>query len=127
MWIPLPTRDDVDLIPLGSAEEALEFLDDLAVSSHRSMESLQVAGDHKGEVVQVVVCGHGERATGLDLVHLTVTEERPDVRVGCILDPAVGEIAVELGLIDRVNGTQSHRHRGELPKLRHESRVRVGA
>lgn len=46
--------------------------------------------------------------------------------VGGVLDTAIVQIVVEARLIDRVHGTETHRHRRELPELGHESRVRVG-
>ena len=45
--------------------------------------------------------------------------------VGSVLDAAVGEVLVELGLVDRVHRTDAHRHRGELPEIGHTSRMRV--
>ena len=69
---------------------------------------------------------HCSCAAALDLVHLAVAEERPDVAVGRILDAAVGEVAVGLRLVDRVDRAEAHRDGGELPELGHEMRVRVG-
>src|SRR6185312_8373153 len=123
--VPLATPDDLDDVPAGAAEEALELLDDLAVAANRPVEALQVAVDDEGEVVEIVVRRPLQRAAALDLVHLAVTEEGPDVAVGDILDAAVGQVAVGLSLVDRVDRTDAHRHRGELPELRHEVRVRV--
>ena len=62
----------------------------------------------------------------LDLVHLAVAEERPDVLVARILDAAVREVLVELRLVDRVDRAETHRDGRELPELGHEARVRVG-
>ena len=36
------------------------------------------------------------------------------------------EVLVELGLVDRVHRAEAHRHRRELPEVRHQPRVRVG-
>ena len=41
-------------------------------------------------------------------------------------EPPVVEIVQEPGLVDRLQRPQSHRHRRELPEIRHEPRVRVG-
>ncbi|OPZ52686.1 MAG: hypothetical protein BWY91_02221 [bacterium ADurb.BinA028] len=46
--------------------------------------------------------------------------------VARVLDPAVEQVAVELRLVDRVHRADAHRHRRELPEVRHEPRVRVG-
>ena len=123
--VPLPTPQDLDHVPAGAAEEGLELLDDLAVAAHRAVEPLQVAVDHEGQVVQTVVGGQLQQTARLGLVHLAVTEERPDVLVGGVLDAAVAQVAVELGLVDRVHRADAHRDRGELPELRHQPRVRV--
>ena len=123
--IPLPTPQDLDHVPAGTPEERLQLLHDLAVAAHRTVESLQVAVDHEGQVVQAVVGGQLQQTARLGLVHLAVAEERPHVLVGGVLDAAVAQVAVELGLVDRVHRADAHRHRGELPELRHQPRVRV--
>ena len=64
-------------------------------------------------------------AERLDLVHLAVAEERPDVLVRRVLDAAVVQVAVELRLVDGVDRPKAHRDRGELPEVGHEPRVRV--
>ena len=66
--------------------KGLQLLDDLAVAPHGPVQPLQVAVDHEGEVVQRVVRGHLQQAARLRLVHLAVTEKRPDVLVGGVLD-----------------------------------------
>ncbi len=125
-FVPLATPDDLDDVPSGAAEEALELLDDLAVSTHRPVEALQVAVDDEVEIVEAVVGGELEGSAALDLIHFTVAEEGPDLLVRGILDPAVGEVFVRLGLVDRVDRTETHRDCRELPEVRHEPRVRVG-
>ena len=42
------------------------------------------------------------------------------------LEAAVFEVAVEASLIDRQDWPQAHRHGWELPKVRHQPRVRIG-
>ena len=75
--VPAAAPDDLDDVPAGAAEEALELLDDLAVAADRTVEALQVAVDDEDEVVESLVRGHLELAAALDLVHLAVAEERP--------------------------------------------------
>ena len=67
-----------------------------------------------------------DRAERLRLVHLAVAEERPHVLVGGVLDAAVVQVAVEPGLVDRVERAEAHRDGRELPEVRHQPRVRVG-
>ena len=80
----------------------------------------------KQQVVQTVVGRQLQQPAGLRLVHLAVAEEGPDPPVGGVLDAAVAQVAVELRLVDRVHRADAHRHRRELPELRHQPRVRVG-
>ena len=75
--VPLAAPQDLDDVPAGAAEEALQLLDDLAVAAHRAVEALQVAVDDPGEVVELLAAGDGQRALGLGLVHLAVADERP--------------------------------------------------
>ena len=124
--IPLAAPDDLDDVPAGAAEERLEFLHDLAVAAHRPVEALEVAVDHEVQVVQLVVRRELEQAAGLGLVHFAVAQERPDLLVRGVLDAAVVQVAVGLGLVDRVHRADAHRDGGEFPELRHQARVRVG-
>src|SRR5690606_2067981 len=55
-----------------------------------------------------------------------VADEAPDVGVRGVVQAAVVEIAVEAGVIDGVDGPQTHGDRGELPELGHETGMRVG-
>ena len=124
--VPAAAPDDLDDVPARAAEERLELLDDLAVAADRAVEPLQVAVDDEGEVVELVVGGHLQQAARLRLVHLAVAEERPDVLLRGVLDAAVVQVLVELGLVDRVHRAEAHRHRRELPEVRLQPRVRVG-
>ena len=101
-------------------------MDDAGVTAHRTVETLQVAVNDECQVVQVVQRRMLNGTTGFRLVHFAVTEEGPNVLLGSVLDAAVVEIAVKTGLVDSVNWSQPHRHRRELPELRHAMRVRVG-
>src|SRR5690606_22683807 len=86
--VPLTAPDDLDDVPAGAAEEALELLDDLAVAADRAVESLQVAVDDEREVVQTLLRGELQHAARLRLVHLAVAEEGPDALLGGVLDAA---------------------------------------
>ena len=124
--IPVATPDDLDDVPAGAAEDAFEFLDDLAVAANRAVEALQVRVDDERQVVQAFACGEADGAQRLRLVGLAVAEERPHLLIGGVLDAAPGKVAVEARLVDGVVGAQTHRHRRELPEVGHEPRVRVG-
>ncbi len=73
-----------------------------------------------------MVCRPLEGATALHLIHFTVAQERPDAAVRYVLDAAVGEVPVGLGLPDGVQRPDAHRDGGEFPEVGHEVRVRVG-
>ncbi len=124
--VPLAPPDDLDDVPARAAEEALQLLDDLAVAAHRPVEPLQVGVDDERQVVQTLVRGDLQLAAALDLVHLAVAQERPDVAVRDVLDAAVRQVLVRHRLVDGVDRPEPHRDGGELPELRHEARVRVG-
>ena len=124
--VPFAAPHHLDDVPAGATEEGLQLLDDLAVAPHRAVEALQVAVDDEGQVVQRLVGRHLDQAAAFRLVHLAVAQERPHVLVGGVLDAAVVQVVVEPGLIDGIHRAQAHRHRRELPELRHQSRVRVG-
>ena len=123
--VPATTPDHLDDVPARAAVHRLELLDDVAVAAHRTVEALQVAVDHEDQVVQALPGGQRDVAQGLRLVVLAVAEERPDALLAGVLDPAVEQVAVEPRLVDRVERAEAHRHRRELPELRHEPGVGV--
>ena len=123
--VPLAAPHDLDDVPAGTAEEALELLDDLAVAAHGAVEALEVGVHDERQVVQSLVGGDLQLAAALDLVHLAVAEERPHVRVADVLDAAVAQVLVRHRLVDGVDRPETHGHRRELPEVRHQARVRV--
>ena len=122
---PSATPEHLDDIPAGAAESSLQFLDDLAVAAHRAVEPLQVAVDDEDQVVELLPHRHGDRAHRLGLVHLAVAQESPHLAVGCRHDAAMFEVAHEARLIDRHHRPEAHRHRRELPEIRHQPGVRI--
>jgi len=124
--IPLAAPDDLDDVPAGTAEERFEFLHDLAVAADGTVEALEVAVDDEVEVVELVVGRELQQAAGLGLVHFAVAQERPDLLVRGVLDAAVVQVPVGLGLVDGVHRADAHRDGGEFPELRHQARVRIG-
>ena len=106
--VPLPTPDDLDDVPPSAAEEALQLLNDLAVTANGAVEALQVAVDDEFEVVESLVGCHLQLAAAFHLVHFSVAQKGPDVLVRRVLNAAVREIAVELRLVDSVDGAEAH-------------------
>src|SRR5690606_24129143 len=124
--VPAGAPDHLDDVPPVTAEDGLELGDDLAVAADRAVESLQVAVDDPDQVVETFPRSQRQTAEGLGLVYLAVADEAPDVGVRGVVQAAVVEIAVEAGVIDGVDGPQTHGDRGELPELGHETGMRVG-
>ena len=125
--VPLAAPDDLDDVPAGAPEDRLQLLDDLAVATHRSVQPLEVAVDHEGQVVQALARGDREGAQRLRLVHLAVTQECPDAAAAGVLDAPVVEVPVEARLVDRRQRADAHRDRGELPEVGHQARMRIRA
>jgi hypothetical protein len=123
--IPARAPQHLDDVPAGAHERGLELLDDLAVAAHRTIEALQVAVDDEHEVVELLAHRQRERAHALGLVHLAVAEERPDLAIARGHEAAVLHVALEARLVDGHHRPQAHRHRRELPEVRHEPRMRI--
>ncbi len=123
--IPARAPNDLDDVPARTLIRGLELLDDLAVATHRPVEALQVAVDHEDQVVELLAHRHRDRAHRLRLVRLAVAEETPNLAVLGGQDAAVLEIAHEAGLVDRHHRAEAHRNRRELPKFRHQPRMRI--
>ena len=123
--IPVAAPDQLDDVPAGAAELALELLDDLAVAAHRAVEALQVAVDDEDQVVELLARGQADGAERLGLVHLAVAAEHPDLAVLGVGDAARVQVLEEARLVDRHQRAEAHRDGGELPELRHQLRMRV--
>ena len=107
-------------------ECGFEFLYDLPVAPHRTVQPLQVAVDHENQVVQLLARRQGDGAEGLGLVGFPVAEKRPDLATVALLETAVFQVPVEPGLVDGHDGAQPHGGRGEDPEIGHEPGMGVG-
>ena len=58
---------------------------DLAVTANGAVQTLQVAVDDEGQVVQVLVCSQLQCTTRFRFVHFAVAKERPHVLLGGVL------------------------------------------
>ena len=123
--VPETAPDHLVDVPVGAAEHAFQFLDDLAVAAHRAVEALQVAVDHEDQVVQLLAASQGDRAEGFRLVALAVAEEAPDLLLASGDKAAVLQVLHKARLVDRLDRAQTHGHGGELPEVGHQPRVRV--
>ena len=123
--IPVAAPDHLDHVPSGAAEHGFQLLDDLTVAADRAVEPLQVAVDDEDEVLELLARREADRAERLRLVALAVAEKRPHLLAGRLLQAAVFEIALEPRLVDRHDRAEAHRHRGELPEVRHQPGMRI--
>src|SRR5690606_6665788 len=119
--IPVAAPDQFDHVPAAATEIAFEFLNDLAVAAHRTIQTLQVAVDDEDQVVELLARRQTDGAQGFGLVHFAVAAEDPDLALAGVGNAARVQIFQETRLIDGHEGAQTHRHRGELPELRHQS------
>ena len=125
--IPIRAPEHLDDVPSRAGEQALEFLDDLAVAAHRPIEALQIAIDDEGQVVEPLARRQRQRPDRFRLIHLAVAEYAPDVACGGVRQVAVREVAHEARLVDGVDRTDAHRAGGELPEIGHQPGMGIGA
>ena len=125
--VPVRAPQHLDDVPARAGEQRLQLLHDLAVAAHRAVQALQVAVDDEAEVVQLLARGQRQAGDRLGLVHLAVAEHAPDMAVRGLHEAAVLEVAHEARLVDRAQRPEAHRAGGELPEVRHQPRMRVGA
>jgi hypothetical protein len=109
----------------GAAELALEFLDDLAVAAHRAVQALQVAVDDEDQVVELLARCEADGAHRFDFVHFAVAAEHPDLAVLGVGDAAGMQVFEKARLVDGHQWAEAHRHRGKLPELGHQLRMRI--
>ena len=124
--VPIRAPDHLDDIPARAPERRFQFLDDLAVAAHRAVQPLQVAVHHPDQVVEVLARRQRQRAQRFRLVRFAVADERPHLRLLAADEPARLQVAVEPRLVNRQHRPQPHRHRRELPEVRHQIRMRIG-
>jgi len=77
--VPLAAPDDLDDVPRGPAEAALQLLDNLAVAADRPVEALQVAVDDQHQVVELRPGGDINGSKHLGLIGFAVADEGPDL------------------------------------------------
>ncbi|KAG1390856.1 hypothetical protein G6F59_015068 [Rhizopus arrhizus] len=123
--IPVTAPQQLDHVPAAATEHAFQFLDDLGVAAHRAVQPLQVAIDHEDQVVQLFAPGHRHGGQRFGLVLLAVAQESPDLAALHGYQFTVLQIAHIARLIGGHQWPQAHRHRRELPELRHRARVRI--
>ena len=125
--VPIASPDHLDHIPTRTTEDRFKLLNDLAVSSHRTVEALQIAINDKDKVVEFLTRSERNCTESFGLVAFSVTQERPYFLSRRILQPSVLQVLIKSSLINRHDGTKSHRDGWVLPKVWHQPRVRIAA
>ena len=123
--IPVAPPNRFDDIPARATEIGFEFLDNFAVTANRAIEPLQVAVDNKNKIVETFARGERDGTQGFRLVHFAIAHKRPHLATLGIDDATVVQVFHKTRLVDRLQRPQAHRHRGELPKIWHQPRMRV--
>ncbi len=123
--VPRTAPEHLDDVPAGASEAALQLLNDLGISTDRTVEALQVAVHRHHDVVKALTAGEGELRERFGFVGFTVAHRVPYTRCGGGGQAAVLEVAVEAGLMDGRHGSQAHADGGELPEVGHQTRVGV--
>src|SRR5450830_577093 len=112
-------------MPARRAEGALQLLYDLAVPAHGTVQALQVAVDDKDQVIEALAAAQGNGGQRFRLVHLAIAEESPHLAALVWLQVAVLEVTHETRLVGGRQRPQSHRYRGELPEIGHQTGMRI--
>ena len=101
----------------------------MPITAHRAIESLQIAVNDEGQVVELFARSEREASDGLWLVHFAITKDAPDVTLqrALLQQAACLQIANKSRLIDRIQRPQPHRPSWKLPESWHQPRVWVGA
>ena len=74
----------------------------------------------------MLAAGQRYRAERFRFVALAVADEAPHLAIAVVHQAAVLLVFHHVRLVDRLDRTEPHRHRRELPVVRHQPRVRVG-
>ena len=75
--IPVRAPQEFDDIPASATKQRLEFIDDVTIAAHRSIETLQVTVDNEDEVIEFFARGQRERGERFGFIHLAITEHAP--------------------------------------------------
>src|SRR5207237_3450966 len=90
--IPVASPNDFYDVPAGAAESRLQLLDDLAVATHRPVQTLQVAVDDEDKIVESFAGSQRQGAQRLGFIGFPVAEKTPDALLRSVLQAAVLEI-----------------------------------
>ena len=112
-------------MPAGTTEPAFKFLDDFAVSSNRPVEPLQVAIDHKEQIVEFFPGSQGECTQRFRFIRLAISHKKPNFTGAGGFQPAAVHVFHEAGLVDSHHRPQPHGHCWKFPEIGHQPGVRI--
>lgn len=124
--IPIRSPDNFDNIPSSAPKSRFQLLNDLAIASHRAIETLQVAVDYPDEIVQIFPACQGECSRRFRLIHFAIADKTPNPGFFRTEKAATLEVTIEARLIYGHDRRESHGHGGKLPKVWNQIRVRIG-
>ena len=107
-WVPMATPKDFDDIPSSTAENSFQLLDDFGVTTNRSIETLQITVDHENQVIKTFAPSEADRTQGFRFVHLSIAEECPNFAIWLIREASIHQILHDMGLVDRLNRSETH-------------------
>lgn len=123
--IPIAAPQNFDDVPSSAAKNRFQLLNNLAVASHRPIESLQIAVDDEDQVVELLARGQSDGAERFRFVGFAIADKGPYFGIRTLFQSAIFEITIKPRLVDGHDGPQSHRDRREFPKTGHEPGVRI--
>ena len=106
--VPHPPPNNFDHIPASAAEYAFKLLDDLAVTSNRTIQALQIAVNDENEIVQLLSPRQRDRALRLRLIHFSISGETPDLSILHLGKPPAIQVLHNVRLINRLERPQPH-------------------
>ena len=98
--VPLAAPNDFDDMPTSTAEYPLELLNDLAITTNRPIESLQVAVNDEVQVAETLTPRQRNRTERFGLITLAVTEETPDLAIAVINQASLALIFHDVRLVN---------------------------
>src|SRR5258708_525905 len=123
--VPSVAPDDFDHVPAGAAERCFQFVDDLAIAAHWTVQPLQIAIDYEDQVVELLARSQRDGAHGFRLVRFSVADKRPDFALGLLYKAPVFQVLHEACLIDGIQRSEPHANTRELPKGTHQTGMRI--
>src|SRR5262245_49294322 len=103
--IPIGAPDNFDDVPAGTAKERFQLLNDLAIASYRTIETLQIAVYYPNEIVQIFPARQGESSRCFRLIHFPVADKTPNPGFFRIKKAATLEVTIEDRKSTRLNSS----------------------